>query len=990
MAASVFSLTKQLSGNQWGEAYEILLDLNGKYAAERYKPRAFKTGSNMLMEYALDLRVIGNARSAENLEGLTAESSNDGSILLLLALLADNPKPAPSFGSRVFPMYDSVADKRKLKFKPTFAFVEMPNFGQAKEKTPILEETDVILSAAKRLLDHKRTNDSGTYSGEENPWSMSHFVQKKLAPIRSPTAIDELSRMSNQSLFKPSRYPEPLQKTLHLLLNGASEMDHKVNNLKTIPNSTKLFREAQDANQMCLRRIAHFRDCVSCSKHGSGYAIENTFPDASILNINNVNKELHKRAELCGRLYENLVCFSSTYCNSPGRVLSAVASFVLGLSQDYLLQILNAIKEDYTGDSARLNVIFAAEEHKENMLAVAKLLALIERSSGSACAVLDILYCVLQKSQSVEIIHELFFVAFSPYVEMIWDWGFYASSARDYGIEYFGTILGRKVTDSEALQYSAENDATNSAAAPLPKFLNKEVALFILRAGRSRGLLETIIPNHHVLNNLPPVLSVPLSLNHANQGSLFLSDCVNRPSVEKTIVSDIQSAEALERNELSCLTKDPRRPYSVEDVSRLKEKCFVAPEDDGELSTQLRPRKAFPFSELKRIRNSDDGNSTHVQVCSSSAPKTLVEQRIVGILRRMDISIQREIMKYFVEKIRVFDHLKVIGDLALLGAGDFAVVLVQQLCDAEVTSKQQERFIKQRVIAARTFYGSSGPGGFAFRKRRHLAACLRVALNAASTSSDSLSDNFHISVESGDINQSSLWEGLLKVEYEASFPLSMIISPEALSLYSKYFNFFLSLGRAQRCLRSLFLESRSAKSMRGSRKTRGFSVLSDRVFRVRLWQFCWHAQHFVTIVGGYEFDQIHGISRINFENSWKDISSVWELRDAHMSYLNDSIRRVLLGDRQKSVMGVIAVALKIIIEVEEQITDLVKSGERHTQQTVERLLTLINTSTDGIKRRSTFLVDVLEKLVATGSHPHLQDFLTRLNFNFYYKRDAVF
>lgn len=984
---SVFSLCKSLSPSRLKDVYEILLDFQGQYGAERSKRNVNKLGKNTIDEYVASLRLIGDSSRALVLEELVSKCSVDDSTLLVLALLASEPKPAPSFGSRVFPIQSTVSEERLSVAKPAFVFDDVMCNETTLHKTPSLGEGDIFLIAARRL----REQNTGTAvkapnsGGEVHPGVWAR--RRKFPPIRSSIAYDELTFIRNQTPPRTSRFPEPIQQILNLLMNGSSVSKRTMNNVKRNPDSAGLYRGPQDINQMSLRKALHIKDCIVCSKCSSGAITDDTLATVDVLKIRDVDKELEMRAAICGRLYENLTCFSAAYCNSPGRVLSAVAGFAQDLAQDYLMRVLDAIDCDLNFAAMRLTLVFTGEELKHDMLAVVKFLTVIERSSGSACTILDLLYGYLPKIQSERIVRQLFFVAFSPYVEMIWDWGFYASSVRDFGMEYFGTVLGEKVTDSEVLLYSTEVERNgrkdNNHSAVVPKFLSKDVALFILRAGRSRGLLEMIAPNHHLLNVQPSPLAIPLSAEFVNGGAFQLSD-----HIRHSHSSPLPDSLAAEMQTDAC-TDEAQVGGAIRELNIQEPRYFVVPKDDDPQSiSQI--QSAFSFAKLKSTRENSESQLGQLRVGSSSAPKTLVEERIVGILRRIDSGIQRAILNYFVDEYRVFDHLKVIGDLALLGAGDFAVVLVQQLFEMQVVSEKHERFIKQRVIAAKTFYGSTGPGGISYRKGRHLAACLQVALNVASARCEALSDNFHISVESDDINQTSLWDGQLQIEYDVSFPLTMIISPEALSLYSRYFNFFLTVQRAHRCLRTLYVQSRSSKSLRIAQKSRCNSILSDRAFRVRLWQFCWHAEHFVNIVGDYEFDQIHGISRVKFEDSWKNISSIWELRDAHMNFLNESLRRVLLGERQKSVMRVIADALKIIIDVEEHINDLVKGGEKHPRQTLGDLLTLIGISTDGIKRRSSFLVDVLEKLVASGSHPHLQDFLTRLNFNFYYKRRALF
>jgi len=105
-----------------------------------------------------------------------------------------------------------------------------------------------------------------------------------------------------------------------------------------------------------------------------------------------------------------------------------------------------------------------------------------------------------------------------------------------------------------------------------------------------------------------------------------------------------------------------------------------------------------------------------------------------------------------------------------------------------------------------------------------------------------------------------------------------------------------------------------------------------------------------------------------------------------MNYLSGSIRRVLLGEKQKFVMAVIRSALETVFRVENEVT---KYANRPDATAIPKLVKTLDSGREGLRKNATFLIEVLEKLVSTGAEPHLQDFLVRLNFNsFYGMRDS--
>ncbi len=1003
LETSVLSLAKNLSGAKWKESYEILLDCQRRTQSEG----TLQNGTTMLLDLVVEFQVQGKRDVAVELRRLVEDSQNDNSMLLLLALCARKSDSPVGCKSNLFPFLPANEPVQERRFARTPLFPSRDpklNPFENLECTTVASLTDhydFVLEAAKKFL-RRRVFDVPKSGCSPSELNTSTSGGKRISSVQGETksAPPPPRRRDWPDIVLPDdkgHVPREIQEILHFLMNGPESRKNET--ISIVPQT------GRNCDEMEKRRTRHASSCGACSKRETEFIVSAGLLEGCVrwgTGHNRSVDDLRNRAVSCGSLYRVLVCFSVTYSHYSNRVLSSIALFSEDMAQVYLLRILEVLSSNLEPEVVRSALVFAAEQSKDDMLATLEVLAAIEQSSGSACAILDILHEALPKSQGADVIQKLFHVALGPYMEMIWDWFFHASSARDVGSEFFGTSLGKDVTDSEFLCHlrgTGQSQKHPKDVNCVPEMFRLESALFILRAGRSRGLLEMLSPNDPLLHMNPPLFSDRLSMVILNEIAFKLTRLAmsledeNIGVLENTHVKSLSRDSSLLSSELAedrCEVAEVKAKKSTSNTKGFEKGIFFrTPCEERNETVAARDRSQL-FSFRYTAQGSNSTSCTMpANIETSSSLHTFLERMIIGNLRRIDLFTQRKILNHFVAELKILEQLRLLGDFALLGAGDFADVLVEQICDADATSSEHEKFITRRVTAARTFYGTAGPGGVAFRKRRHLATCLRTALGVVNNDYGALSDKFSISVGSSEMSKTALWESQMKVEYQVDFPLNLIISSDALAMYSKIFDFFLSVRRAQRCLRSLFMVTRRNSVLRSSAKPWNRSFLSKRNCRVSLWQFCWHAEHFVSIVGGFEFNQIHGLSWTGFASSWSGISSIWELRDEHMNYLRDSIRRVLLGERQKSVMNVITGALKIIFSVESNITRVIENASESSVVEETNIIELLFSSTEGLKRRSAFLIDVLEKLVANGSHPHLEDFLTRLNFNSYYKSEKL-
>ncbi len=955
-ASSIVSLIQRLvRGAEWHQVYEVLLNLNGKTSRTQVT-RDLPSYREYCLDIALSLRLCGRIESAAKLQQLSNEFGDADPMLYILAQLARNPTAPKCNGRSMFPLNPTSNFCTKQTKSNVFSFNDNSDAAKSTiDSSPNIDNLDFMSNAARRLLQSEHII--------REPDEVIRKVERRKTGERTQSPRNNLALRRNKSL------------TRFTSLRQESVADYP---RQVVELLFYLFCSSTDSIQ-AYREPSRTPSTPSNIEPISLLANRIPFSTCRDLEEQSVN-----RAKFCGELYARLACFSLAYSRSPGRTLLAVAQFAGNLSDEYQKRILAVLdKKGNTTSSMYWDILFAAEKFIEDAIIVCELLEEIEHTNGLASAVLDVLNQALRVHRNVKIVNRLFYSAFSPYLEMVLDWVLYASSSRDSGCEFFGTVLGKRITDAETLACTDEA-IDNLPTGVYPAMFGKDTSLFILRSGRSRALLETISGKHHLLElSAIPVLR-PLSCEKL----LTLSNWLKHPPsmTEKDTNSSKPSYTDNEVDAQSVYFDGLNSPSSQ--ISReTTSSCVPGPHNLAQVFCS--PRDCYQDSKITRSRNlfcvpdaTEESSLEATEIVLEPAPSSIFNDVVVENLKIVDEKVQREIFSFFVEKIRVFDHLKLLSDFGLLGAGNFADVFVDHMNEAEQKTIENERFITRRVNAAKTFYGSSGGGGFALRKQRHILESLRNALNSVGRTDEDLIELFSIGTGQWETNDSSLWNTSFEIEYEATFPLTMIITPDALMLYSKLFNFFLSVHRARKSLRSLYLRTRRPRN----KFTTGPWASNEMYRRLwsTIWQFSWHADHFVSVVGGYQFNQLHRVARYEFETSCRKISNIWELSQLHMTFLSDACRRVLLDERQPSLMRVIKAAFQVIFDVEREISTLQDNIGHFPKVTWQRIIDKLESATEHLRKSAKFFIHILEELVSTGTYLELSDFLTRLNFNKFY------
>eukprot|EP00178_Gracilaria_changii_P007776 TRINITY_DN242_c0_g2_i2.p1 TRINITY_DN242_c0_g2~~TRINITY_DN242_c0_g2_i2.p1 ORF type:complete len:1073 (-),score=151.43 TRINITY_DN242_c0_g2_i2:7289-10507(-) len=743
--------------------------------------------------------------------------------------------------------------------------------------------------------------------------------------------------------------------------------------------------------------------------------------------------ELTIRSSACGALFQDILSFSKVYApHALGRSLKSVISFTEEFADDHYHVLLDRIRDSSMFPMNKSWALLSGAESKiSDMYYLGELLSKLENTDGMSYSVLNLLMKHASQSRSSSALNDLFVKVLMTYMDFVWDWFFEASCRRDSRHEFFGTMLGLSARGSELLQTEDEYRAKELSEVSegeqeercgvYPSIFSHQQALFLVRAGRSRSLLQYFGLEKGALAEKPACLtssvigsdlnlcrshleSFASGIDSTDRSSCELGSMEERspcaPAGSAEILLQTDTALGLNGDCFSAFTdvNDPlgeEKEGVVEEqvgacrAEGVKESLFqLAKDETASVLPELELIRTQNCFTWKRLSENVHAKTKNLMEVYSPPLNIVFGEFMMQPLRKIDRFVQAKVMACFVQHLKLLDHFRNLRAHVLLGAGDFASALVGQIEGAARTSEANEKYIQRRVNAAMTFYGTSGAGGRYLRDRTLLNRCLRAALNLYSRNQHEFADLLFLDSEghgaedespSGNV---SLWDNPMEFKYNVDFPLNIIFSDEIMSLYSKISDFFLRVLRAKLSLRSLFGLSRRNSSIYKSTED---SLLSNKRLQVCLWNFSWHAEHFVSIFGGFEMDQVLGTAWKEFESSWEETTCIWELRDAHKKFLENSVRRCLLGEKHKSVVSVMSGGFDIVVKVDKKVLSFCHPDTRNANVEVENVVDLLVSASASLKRRSIFLTDVLRRLVESRAFPHLEDLLTRLDFNYFYQ-----
>lgn len=327
-------------------------------------------------------------------------------------------------------------------------------------------------------------------------------------------------------------------------------------------------------------------------------------------------------------------------------------------------------------------------------------------------------------------------------------------------------------------------------------------------------------------------------------------------------------------------------------------------------------------------------------------------RRRLSALERFVEGVERRVCDAYLSENKLLEHYKVLLKLALLWDGEFAETLVSQIQAAAQVFERNERFIHARTEAGLTFYGASSIGGTGFRRGEYLQKCLKIALNSSSI----------VRIEGTEIGLScvsegvsgDLWAGRFELRYAPKFCLREVVDGECMRRYSLLFDLFVRLRQARRNVHDIFVKFRRGFPRYG----RGWGKRLEGSCRVwaKLWQFCWNANFFVSVVSENTMEVVLRDKWCKELLKGMRVDNLEEVCREHGEFLIRSERSCFLGAENDKVIGVLMGGLQTIFNVKK---DLMRKMELDVA--MHSIGDVLSGATASLKRRYAFFQDVCER-----------------------------
>lgn len=258
-----------------------------------------------------------------------------------------------------------------------------------------------------------------------------------------------------------------------------------------------------------------------------------------------------------------------------------------------------------------------------------------------------------------------------------------------------------------------------------------------------------------------------------------------------------------------------------------------------------------------------------------------------------------------------------------------------------------------------------------------------AALRTSPLCDQHLADHISVEVNKADLVKASTIGKLecLVLKHNVAWPLNMIISEESTAKYNKIFVFLLQLLRAKNALESMTQLTSKGRQHR--------SPVAHLFFCVKA-----EIYHFVHTIHCYVMsrvvDSVWTELKASIENGTE--ADLDHLQGLHDRYLDRIMYQTLLFSKGEGVLGAIRKILSLCLDLQRLHTSHLFDHieQNHVEDEVlQRSLNAVakqrlETVRKEFQQHFRFLLFFLTNFVETGFHPHLDDVLTRLNFNAHY------
>lgn len=985
-SASVLSLVKRLAGQRWISVYELLLDITGEHRDETVPQHSQVHLADVISE----LLIIGDETNAAKLERVSSSLSTDTehsdclSVLLSVAnKTREKSRNLPSFPAaeisdspnsllpnfRIQPFTSRYAAEPNKP--PTISFTNLAIDSQSSSTVDCIADTSRCEHDSYNLwlysnLDSARTTlESGAHGDDEHQHSSASFLDSISAPdpkksTPNPHFIPDVQAPKNGATQEDSHQFEIsrafLHEVCHLCLAGPDVCDRPRSDTSMRPTSlfeastTPGFEPSNERSHAFARRRTLVYEMKKWSQQ-----------------VRNRSRQLHPvpsnvRALMCGLICQSVISFAPAYISKHSSIaLKALVSYVTLCTDEYLGAILDATAKPCSDPAALdLIVLDIAESYSVKLREIATVLEAVEKTDGSSEEVLRSVSGRLRCFPSSEWLQGLFIHMTLKYEKVLTDWVKEGSCNLEESASVAeSTKLGSSLT-SRALKLTGSPPKMSSSPSTRAGdvLFSESQALFLRRAGYGRAILRELSSSHcssrtEACSDFSPAGGDVMK----NYSRGFCSQAVHSAASE----------DNASQNPVTRAFTGPLESYS--DAQSVPDQtlnsaipCFPFRDEMVPALHSVRDRSNLPD---EKSANATETSCELGRVELAVYP-TLYAEQVVDQFREEDGHVQRQIFDIFVTKLDVFAHLNFIRKFVLLSAGDFANELAEQMNAASSASESSEAFLQHRKRAALTFYGSADAGKSHVRSLLYLRRCFRTAAYLFNADTEGFISRLTVEIGSsidGSNSRKDLWDYQVEFGYSVADPLKLVLSEDAMSMYSKIHWFFLRVTRAKMSLRNLFMVTRRRSMLNRLGRQ---NVMRDVHVRATIWLFCMDSEQFVNKLGGFFMDQVIGSGWEAFHDVWGSCENVWALRDAHERFLEGSIQRCLLDPRQKSVCSVISGGFDIIRNVEKEVMKLQQSSSLVAMK-VGNVQDFVSSASASLRRRSLFLADILGRLSEAGT-----------------------
>ncbi|XP_022869349.1 uncharacterized protein LOC111388779 isoform X2 [Olea europaea var. sylvestris] len=220
---------------------------------------------------------------------------------------------------------------------------------------------------------------------------------------------------------------------------------------------------------------------------------------------------------------------------------------------------------------------------------------------------------------------------------------------------------------------------------------------------------------------------------------------------------------------------------------------------------------------------------------------------------------------------------------------------------------------------------------------------------------------------------------LLGLGYRVDWPVSVILTPAALSIYSEIFSFLIQVKLAVFSLSDVWFSLKSFGGKQHEQEVLHISILNETRHKLN---------HFVSTLQQYVQSQLSQVSWCRFLHSLKHkVNDMMDLESVHMVYLTESLHICFLSNETRSVASIMQNILQSAMDFRSSLTGSILEARSNDEKPVDRF-SQIDISQVLLIRR-TFAKNLKELYLTYLRSPKhgefgISRFWDYLNYNEYY------